>query len=169
MQIEAEGLAAAGKSPIQKADGTFKFAAAEPSHPHVKSVWAQVPGNLSHVGQPNERSGLSNHQDLTKHAGGSVLCHAYTSERSKGLIINDFRLLVEQGAQFVGLSLADLPDNEAWANDGGPSVFHIFVDEAGGLRFLAKGGLEVQSEELHIDPSSLRMAPNVIVIRAGSN
>ncbi|KAF8887082.1 hypothetical protein BD779DRAFT_1672852 [Infundibulicybe gibba] len=161
VDIEVESLTAAAQKPIFSPDGSFSFASGPPRDRYIRGVWPRVPGSLSHVKQPNERSGISRHE-------GSELFHAYTSQRSQGLTMNDFRTLMQEGTRFVGLSLENIPDDDAWANDGGPSIFQFFVGADGTKRLLASGGLNEQSFEPSINLKDMRKVPNAVVARVNS-
>ncbi|KAJ7192342.1 hypothetical protein GGX14DRAFT_578207 [Mycena pura] len=106
-------------------------------HPpmEIRSAHAHVAGNLTHVSQRNERSGLS------RHPGGDVVAHAYTCPyRKDGLTMNEFREVIMNGTDFLGLPFERIEPHEVWANDGAGSIFQAFVDAEGTSTLLAKGG-----------------------------
>lgn len=161
VKIEKEGLTAAGKFEFRKDDNSVQYAANAPENEYIRSYWARLPGNLSHAMEPNERSGVSRHD-------GTWLFHAYTCARPDGLTINEFRQVVRAGASFLGFSLDTIPNDHAWANDGDPSIFQLFVGKDGNRRLLARGGDDDQKEYLEINTEKMRQVPNAIVARAGS-
>ncbi len=146
-------LAEAMKRWMQLPSGEFGYARAPPANEFVKSFWAQVPGNLSHVTEPNERSGVFRTQ-------GAWYFFAYTSLRAKGLTMNEFGTLTKEFVARSGNVIAT--DDDIWANDGGPSICIMYVDGHGAARLLAQGGLVEQSANIPVDPDTMRKLPNMI-------
>ncbi|MCZ7465712.1 hypothetical protein [Rhizobium rhizogenes] len=159
VENEKESLAEAGKFEFYKADGSVRYAASAPDNKYIRSYWARVPGNLAHVMEPNERSGVSQHND-------TWLFHAYTCDRDDGLTMNEFRTLIQAGAVFLGLTLDKISTQQAWANDGGPSIFQLFVAEDGTMTYLAQGGQSEQNTNAVINSPRKRQVPNAIVARS---
>lgn len=159
VENEKEGLAGTGKFEFKTADGSVRYAANAPDNKCIRSYWARVPGNLAHVMEPNERSGVSQHND-------TWLFHAYTCDRDDGLTMNEFRTVVQAGAVFLGLTLNNIPAHQAWANDGGPSIFQLFVAKNGTVTYLAQGGRSEQNANPVINSPKKRQIPNAIVARS---
>ncbi|KAF8886214.1 hypothetical protein BD779DRAFT_1673379 [Infundibulicybe gibba] len=144
VDIEVESLTAAAQKPIFSPDGSFSFASGPPAIDISEESGPEFPA-ISPM-----PSSLMN------------------VPRSQGLTINEFRTLMQEGTRFVGLSLENIPDDEAWANDGGMSIFQFFVGADGTKRLLASGGLNEQSFEPSINLKDMRKVPNAVVARANN-
>ncbi|KAG6916237.1 hypothetical protein DXG01_007770 [Tephrocybe rancida] len=156
LAIEAKALHQAGRTPRLQPGRNIIFSAAAPAHPLIRTSWAFVPANLSHASQPNERSGIS------RHPTGELLSHAYTCIRADGLTLNEFRTLVKAGSEYLGLSFEDIMEDEVWANDGGGSIFQIFVDADGNKELLVSGGQATQMHPLPL--TTMREVPHAVKI-----
>lgn len=146
-------LAEAMKKWTLLSSGELGLARAPPANEFVKSFWAQVPGNLSHVTEPNERAGVFRDQD-------AWYFFAYNSLRANGLTMNEFGTLIKEFVARSGNVIAT--DDDIWANDGGPSICILHVDGHGATRLLAQGGLIEQSANIPVDPDTMRELPNMI-------
>lgn len=151
--IEDDYLEEAMKRVTLLSSGELGLARAPPANEFVKSFWAQVPGNLSHVTEPNERAGVFRGQD-------AWYFFAYNSLRAKGLTMNEFGTLTKKFVALSGNVIAT--DDDIWANDGGPSICILYVDGHSATRLLAQGGLLEQSANIPVDPDTMRKLPNMI-------
>ncbi|NSZ14673.1 hypothetical protein FY134_27485 (plasmid) [Agrobacterium fabrum] len=153
-KTEEEWLADAMKKQTIGDNGELAYASRPPANAHIKSVWASIPGNLSHLTEPNERSGVSRHKRAWVFA-------AYNSKRNEGLTMNEFSSLFKEVLALLGHTIGN--DDDIWANDGGPSIFQIFKDKDGSIKLLAQGDLSQQKRVMALDPSTMRKVPNAMV------
>jgi hypothetical protein len=97
------------------------------------TVFTELPGGLCTVHEPNERNVLVIVDDGTK------VAITYTSERLKGMTINDLRDLIDEFLKrFLRKSITQT--QLALNLDGGGSLFMGWLKENGDMQVLAAGG-----------------------------
>jgi len=165
IKCELEGFQNLTKKVLPHPDGTFTLATSGLAHfaPFIRTVWAHVPGSLSHVNEPNERNAVTQHPD------GTLLSHTYTSRRRDGLQVNQQRELLIEGARFLGRSFDEVEQGKAYGLDGGPSILQAYLDGDRNLSVLSNGGLESVEQEypLQVGKLHIREVSTVMVVRSG--
>lgn len=162
---ELESFQRLTKKVVNLADGTFTLVTSATGHfsPHIRTVWAQVPGNFSHANEPNERNAVTEHPD------GTLLSHTYTSRRKYVLSVNQQRELLVEGAWFLGFAFHEVGRDKAYDLDGGPSVLQEYINQDKKITVLSSGGLASARQEypLQIEKLNIRKVSTVMVVRSG--
>ncbi|KAI1258539.1 hypothetical protein F5Y18DRAFT_444473 [Xylariaceae sp. FL1019] len=149
-----------GRPPVSRPGQVTKWAQTSSHDDSIKSVWAVVPGNLSHAGEPNNRAGLVDHAD------GSWSSHAYTGHRDRsGLTLPQFRDLMYALMHFIGRDPNAVGEHSMFAIDGGQSVAQVFVDAKGNQCRLSQGVAFEDNYSFPIpDDAPSRPVPHVVVL-----
>ncbi|KAI1325734.1 hypothetical protein F5Y16DRAFT_401064 [Xylariaceae sp. FL0255] len=159
-QGEQARLIEMGRPPVSRLGRATKWAETTAHSGAIKTVWALVPGNLSHVGEPNNRASLADHSD------GSWSCHAYTGHRNEtGLQISELSKIMKAFLLLIGRDPSAVGEDSMFAIDGGQSVCQIYVDTDGEQRRLAQGvGFEDNYPWPIPDDAPTRPVPHAVVL-----